>query len=302
MNNTLSYKGYKFFQSSYDTDEKGTILSVNHDFWGTWISYLGYALLIVGIILSMVNKNSYFRFLAKKLKQSSVKAVVIVFAIFGISFSASAQPGVGSGIPEIDNKIVDEFSRLWVQGVDGRIEPVSTLTSEIVRKVSRKSALYGKSADEVVLSMMAYPEIWRSMPIVKVSNKTLAGQLGANDKYITVQQLFDEQGNYKIADAVRAAYAKTPAFRNRVEKEYIYVDERVNICFMVFQGSLLHLFPRVQKEDSWYTPGDQATEYSGGDSIFIKSGFQLLLQSIVENNIFSDKNHYLVFCALPFSD
>jgi len=284
MNNTLSYKGYKFFQSSYDTDEKGTILSVNHDFWGTWISYLGYALLIVGIILSMVNKNSYFRFLAKKLKQSSVKAVVIVFAIFGISFSASAQPGVGSGIPEIDNKIVDEFSRLWVQGVDGRIEPVSTLTSEIVRKVSRKSALYGKSADEVVLSMMAYPEIWRSMPIVKVSNKTLAGQLGANDKYITVQQLFDEQGNYKIADAVRAAYAKTPAFRNRVEKEYIYVDERVNICFMVFQGSLLHLFPRVQKEDSWYTPGDQATEYSGGDSIFIKSGFQLLLQSIVENN------------------
>jgi len=38
MNNTLNYKGYKFFQSSYDTDEKGTILSVNHDVWGTWIT------------------------------------------------------------------------------------------------------------------------------------------------------------------------------------------------------------------------------------------------------------------------
>jgi hypothetical protein len=38
MNNTLTYKGYKFFQSSYDTDEMGTILSVNHDFWGTLIT------------------------------------------------------------------------------------------------------------------------------------------------------------------------------------------------------------------------------------------------------------------------
>ena len=54
MNNTLNYKGFKFFQSSYDTDEKGTVLSVSHDFWGTSITYLGYALMILGMVLSMV--------------------------------------------------------------------------------------------------------------------------------------------------------------------------------------------------------------------------------------------------------
>jgi hypothetical protein len=32
MNNVLDYKGYRFFQSGFDPDEKGTILSVNHDF------------------------------------------------------------------------------------------------------------------------------------------------------------------------------------------------------------------------------------------------------------------------------
>ena len=32
MNHVLDYGGYRFFQSSYDTDEKGTILSVNHIF------------------------------------------------------------------------------------------------------------------------------------------------------------------------------------------------------------------------------------------------------------------------------
>ncbi|WP_346861679.1 cytochrome c biogenesis protein CcsA [uncultured Draconibacterium sp.] len=207
-----------------------------------------------------------------------------ILLLGGLSYQSSAQGGMEAIIPDIDDNVVTEFSELWVQGVDGRIEPVSTLTSEIVRKVSKKASLYGKSSDEVVLSMIAHPEIWQTLPIIKVSNSTLESILGAQNKFITIQSLFDEQGNYKISEAVRAAYAKTPAFRNRVEKEYIYVDERVNICFMVFQGSLFHLFPREQKEDTWYTPGAQAEEYTAGDSIFIKSGFQLLIQSIVENN------------------
>lgn len=282
MNNTLNYGGYKFFQSSYDTDEQGTVLSVNHDLVGTWITYLGYALLILGFILSLVNKNSYFQFLARKLKMSSVKTLVLVLAFGGLSLNSFGQAGDGANIPDINKEIVTEFSELWVQGVDGRIEPVSTLSSEIVRKVSRKSSLYGKSADEVVLSMMVYPELWRTLPIVRISEESVSDDLGVDGKYTTLQQMFDNQGNYKISEKVQAAYAKAPAFRNRIEKEYINVDERVNVCFMIFQGSLFNLYPRSTKEASWYPPGVLAEEYSGGDSIFIKSGFQLLLQSVAE--------------------
>lgn len=285
MNNTLNYKGYKFFQSSYDTDEMGTVLSVNHDLWGTWITYIGYFLLALGFILSLINKNSYFQFLARKLKQVSAKTVVLVFAVCGLSFGTFAQPGTAAAIPDINDATVEEFSKLWVQGVDGRIEPISTLTSEIVRKISGKSTLYGFSPDEVVLSMMTYPEIWRTLPIIKISEEPLAMQLGANGKYITIEQIFDAQGNYAIADKVQAAYAKAPAFRNRLEKEYINVDERINISFMIFQGSMFNLYPRDTKEAAWYPPGANATEYAGGDSIFIKSGFQLLLQTIAEQNV-----------------
>lgn len=284
MNNTLTYKGYKFFQSSYDQDEKGTVLSVNHDVWGTWVTYVGYILLVIGIILSMMNKNSYFQFLVRKLKQSSVKAIVLLLMVGGFAANVSAQSGMGAAIPKINNQLVKEFSELWVQGIDGRIEPISTLSSEIVRKVSRKSSLYGRTPDEVVLSMMTYPEIWRTLPMVKVSNKMVAAQLGSNGKYLTIQQLFDAQGNYKIEDNVREAYSKAPAFRNQLEKEYIYLDERVNICFMVFQGSILNIYPRENRADKWYAPGALAQEYSGGDSIFIKSGFQLLLQSVAQQN------------------
>ena len=284
MNNTLNYKGYKFFQSSYDTDERGTVLSVNHDFWGTWITYIGYFLLFLGIVLSLLNRNSHFQFLTRKLKQTAFKTILILFIITGLATSTLAQSGIGAEIPEIDKEIVDGFSRLWVQGVDGRIEPVSTLTSEIVRKISRKSSLFGKSTNEVVLSMMAHPKIWQSIPLIKVSNKTLAAKLGANNKYVAIEQLFDAQGNYSISKNVKAAHSKNPALRNRVEKEYIYVDERVNIAFMIFRGTLLNIFPRSTKEASWYTPGEIVFEYSGGDSIFVKNGFNLFLQSINEKN------------------
>jgi cytochrome c-type biogenesis protein CcsB len=292
MNNTLTYKGYKFFQSSYDTDEMGTVLSVNHDFWGTWITYLGYALMIIGMVLSLVHRNSYFQFLTRKLKQGAVKSVLVIVMLGSLTFGASAQSGAGAGIRDINNETVNLFSRLWVLGVDGRIEPLSTLNSEIVRKVSGKSTLYGYSADEVVLSMMTQSEIWQTLPIIKVADKTLAAELGANGKYVTIQQLFDAQGHYRISENVRKAYEKTPAFRNRLEKEYINVDERVSICFMVFQGSMFSLYPRAKKEDSWYSPGDDAKEYSGGDSIFIKSGFQLLLQTVSEQN-YADANQIL---------
>ena len=59
MNNILNYKGFRFFQSSYDTDEKGTVLSVNSDFWGTWLTYLGYLILALGMIISLVASYNF---------------------------------------------------------------------------------------------------------------------------------------------------------------------------------------------------------------------------------------------------
>ena len=60
MNNILNYKGYKFFQSSYDISGpvEETRLSVNHDFWGTTITYAGYMILYVGLMLIMFVKNN----------------------------------------------------------------------------------------------------------------------------------------------------------------------------------------------------------------------------------------------------
>nr|WP_238528039.1 cytochrome c biogenesis protein ResB [Aquimarina agarivorans] len=65
MNNVLDYKGYRFFQSAYLPDESGTILSVNHDYWGTFVTYIGYALLALGMFCSLLWNTQLFAFIPK---------------------------------------------------------------------------------------------------------------------------------------------------------------------------------------------------------------------------------------------
>ncbi len=65
MNNILEHRGYRFFQSSYDQDEKGTILSVNND-PGTLPTYIGYFLLTLGMFWSLFSKRNRFAQFSKK--------------------------------------------------------------------------------------------------------------------------------------------------------------------------------------------------------------------------------------------
>ena len=73
MNNVLDHGGYRFFQASFHPDEKGTVLSVNHDFWGSGITYLGYTLLYIGMMAIMFSKNTRFDDLKRKLENVKAK-------------------------------------------------------------------------------------------------------------------------------------------------------------------------------------------------------------------------------------
>ena len=68
MNNILDHKGFRFFQANFDPDEKGTVLSVNHDFWGTLITYIGYFMLYFAMMAILFTKYSRFADLKRKLR------------------------------------------------------------------------------------------------------------------------------------------------------------------------------------------------------------------------------------------
>lgn len=50
MNKIESRAGYRLYQHSYDPDEMGTLLLVNHDPWGIGITYAGYLLLGIAML------------------------------------------------------------------------------------------------------------------------------------------------------------------------------------------------------------------------------------------------------------
>lgn len=98
MNNVMDYRGYRFFQSSYFPDEKGTKLSVNYDSLGTNITYLGYLLMALGMIVSLFMKNGRMRELIRKLEKNhdrKVKlqdATLAIALLFSVSVFGQTQP------------------------------------------------------------------------------------------------------------------------------------------------------------------------------------------------------------------
>lgn len=90
MNHVLNHKGYRFFQASFDPDRQGTVLSVNHDYWGTLITYIGYTLLFLGMFLIFFWKGTHFWKLNKMLKDINKKKIATAF-FMALSLGLNAQ-------------------------------------------------------------------------------------------------------------------------------------------------------------------------------------------------------------------
>ena len=289
MNHTLKHKGYKFFQSSYDIDEKGTVLSVNHDNLGATLTYIGYLLMAIGMIFSIFNKNSRFMKLARKTGVSgsshnyiAITSILFILTSFGTASNISAQISV-SNKHEIPANAAKEFNSVLVQNSNGRIEPFYTMAAGVLRKALRKSEYQGQNSVQVVLGMYFYPEKWKYEPMIRVSGKIIPRLLGIEGKFASYSDFFDAENrySYKLNNYVQKAYHKRPAERNMFDKDIIKVDERLNVCYLVYSGSLLKLFPVDNSlNNHWYSPREAVLHVSTNDSLFVSSILSLWVSAI----------------------
>ncbi|TDO71269.1 cytochrome c-type biogenesis protein CcsB [Flavobacterium chryseum] len=278
MNHVLDHKGYRFFQSSFDPDEKGTVLSVNHDFWGTSITYLGYFMLFFGLMAIMFTKHSRFADLKRKLevvKKKKEKLITILVLIIGLNGFAQA-PHVHTPSHEHNHttdpndhanhvtappsqKQLDsllsiykapeahaaKFGRLIIQDAGGRMKPINTFSSELLRKVSHDDKYNGMNSDQVFLSMTQYAQVWIQIPIIHLrsGNDSIRKIIGVDKdaEKAPFVQFFDANGNYKLSPYLDAAYkAANP---NQFEKDFIETDKKVNLMESALSGSILKIFP-----------------------------------------------------------
>jgi cytochrome c-type biogenesis protein CcsB len=289
-NRVLDYNGYRFFQTSYDDDEKGTILSVNYDYYGTRITYFGYFLMLVGVFLILFSKSSHFSQLDAKIKdvrRQRKSLIMTLILLAGIPVSALGQSAIQS---PIDVKHADQFGHLLVQTYDGRFSSVHSLATDVIHKISGKDRFFitGKGemgAMQVFMDILVDPEFWKDQRIIIVREKSLRNKLGLSGKYASFNDFLTADGNFKLEELSKRAFQTRASEQSTLDREVIKVTERANIFFMVFNGSLLKLFPERDSENyKWINWIDSnASELISED--LIKPDFDLELSEFNYTNI-----------------
>lgn len=277
MNHVLDYKGFRLFQASFDEDEKGTVLSVNHDFWGTWITYIGYFLLYFALMAILFDKNTRFNDLIIKLDKIRAKkaALTVLLFFFGLvgfaqdnhtnhdghnhgtephqhdtSVQKPKMPTVAESLKEIKKYMVsadhaEKFGRLVIQDYSGRMKPVNTFSSELLRKVSKSDTFEGYTSDQVLISMNQFPEFWYQIPIIylKRGNDSIRKIIGVDKeaKYAPLISFFDDFGNYKLQKQTDEAYKV--AVPDQFQKDFLDADKKVNLLYSAISGQILRFFP-----------------------------------------------------------
>ena len=310
MNNILNHRGYRFFQSSFDPDEKGTILSVNHDYWGTWFTYFGYYLLYFGLMAILLSKGARMEALRQqlnKIKRKKAKLSIIVFSFF--SFGVNAQLShtsdhqmlrptqqqldsiLSANITPVEES--NRFGELVIQDSDGRMKPVNTYASELLRKLSKKDTYNDYEANQVFLSMQESPQLWYNVPIIYLKPKkadTIRSVIGLEkeQKYAALIDFLDKNLNYKLGPYLEEAYnAQVPT---AIQKEFKETDQRVSLLFNSLEGDALRLFPIPDDENNkWVSPKEYVQQgrvikdslYSN----FIKTGLLAYLATLQNDKL-----------------
>jgi len=300
MNNVLDYEGYRFFQSSYDKDELGTVLSVNHDSLGKNITYFGYGLMILAMFFAVFERSSRFQVLIRAKNTSIFALAFLMFAgltLFPVK-TASAQNNIDK-LEKIPAQHLEKFSKLIIQGYTGRFKPLNSVTDETFRKFSRQNKYKGLNSDQVFIGLMLDPSFWMRQDLIKVSNAELKTIIGNPDPRASFNNFFDNsrQTAYKLSKYIDEAYRKNPAKRSTLDKDIITVDERVNVFYMSVNGQFLNIFPVPNKPDEpWKNSKDVLSGFPSADSAFVKSivGYYLeALKKGISTNQWDDADFYL---------
>ena len=369
MNHVLDLQGYRFFQASFDPDEKGTVLSVNHDWWGTWITYIGYGLLYIGLIWILFAKGSRFGELGVMLekvkkKKAKLNAILVAFMLSvggqamaqeagedsrqteqreveAYSSATATEDEFDGEHPELDQQELkaareeahehdhehesrgevinhetqehehdntsvfnipkermdsiikdnvvskehaEEFGKLVIQDWGGRMKPLNTYSSELLRKLSKSGTYEGLTSDQVLVSMLENPVIWYSVPIIKVKkgNDSIRHVAGVpeDQEFMSLTNFFDNRGNYKLAPYLERAYLS--AIPSQFEKDFIETDRKVNLLYNALEGDLVRIFPVPGDENNtWIAYSEVAeSDLTGMDSVYVSQILPMYMTSL----------------------
>lgn len=312
MNNILSCKSYRLTQSGYDSDGQGAIFGVSYDPWGIGLTYSGYGLLLLSMILFFFSRGSAFRSL---LKSPLLKGAACLLICLSIGFTAEAK-GIagaegstvasaetrtkaedktkkeakskakanakGNDAPKtVPAEVAEAFCDLYVLH-GGRTAPLETYAKELTVKLYGKKSYKGLSPEQVLCGWMFYPSTWREEPLLKIKSAAAREAIGTGEKYVSVRDLFTSTYEYKLDSLL--SLVRSGEITGNSARGIREADEKYNLLAQLMSGATLKIFPLRDENGAleWYSQSSNLPyDLNEDEWIFIKKSISYIGESIV---------------------
>ncbi len=237
MNRVLEIQKYRFYQTGIG--ENYSLLTVNHDPWGIGVTYSGYYLLFISMILYLLWPDTRLRRLISRERALSM-TVLICAAAGGCFASPSTTPAT---IPPTLARHFGEMKVDW----DGRVMPIQTMARDFCLKVYGNESYKGLSSEQVLAGWIFYYDYWKNEPFIKIK-QPVAELIGAKENYASLTDFYSREG-YKLESALSD---------NISDKNLHEADEKIGYITQVCTGKAIKLV--MDKSDE----GADVAEVSSG--------------------------------------
>lgn len=294
MNNIYSHRSYRFYQSSYDEDGKGSVLAINADPFGIPVTYTGYALLFLSLIWMLLDpKGGYRKLLASPLLKKGALGIALLLCVGNLQ---AAETGALDHAV-LPKETAEKFGELNILYND-RICPVQTYALDFCKKIYGARSYKGLTAEQVLSGWIFYGDEWAKEPFIKVKSGELKSTLNLPD-YCSVSQFFNkDMGGYTIGQYVQEYYNGA---QDKFHQQAADIDGKIQLIMDLRQGVSLKVLPytftknvRASKNHpfikagttTWFSPTDKlpyAVEKQ--HALYITNVFSLLYGDVKAGNI-----------------
>lgn len=294
MNNIYSHRSYRFYQSSYDEDGKGSVLAINADPFGIPVTYTGYALLFLSLIWMLLDpKGGYRKLLASPLLKKGALGIALLLCVGNLQ---AAETGALDHAV-LPKETAEKFGELNILYND-RICPVQTYALDFCKKIYGARSYKGLTAEQVLSGWIFYGDEWAKEPFIKVKSGELKSTLNLPD-YCSFSQFFNkDMGGYTIGQYVQEYYNGA---QDKFHQQAADIDGKIQLIMDLRQGVSLKVLPytftknvRASKNHpfikagttTWFSPTDKlpyAVEKQ--HALYITNVFSLLYGDVKAGNI-----------------
>lgn len=242
MNRIAVYEGWRFYQSSFDEDGRGSWLSLSRDIYGIPVTYAGYFLMFLSFVWLLFDPQGRFRQLVRHLSLTKLAMVPFFLLVTGNLYATPTT---------LSSRSAEEFGTIQVLFND-RIAPVQTLSINFTRKLTGRDFYGDFTPEQVFTGWLFFPQEWQFEPMIRIKNKELRRLLGLNE-YAAFADFFDSERQYRLEPYCMRAYrdGSQDAFSRAVRE----VDEKVQLVIMQQSGEMLPVFPfEIDGRMVWRSP------------------------------------------------